>query len=331
MKYNIPKVSVVVPVYNVEKYIERCARSLFEQTLDDIEYIFVNDCTQDNSMELLQEIINDYPERKHATKYINHKWNQGSAAVRNTGVEAATGKYVIFCDSDDWVEPDMYEAMYCMAEVENADVVGTDFYNEYASHSTIQLQKLPNNNIECIRLMLSGNLHCGTWNKLVRRDIYIQNNIHFPDGINLWEDVLTMIPVFFYASKIVYLHQSFYHYVRDNNASYTNNMKESSLQNLMEAVNRIEYFLKEQNLSQLKTAFCYQKLTVKLNLLLNSRGQKQQMWNKLYPETSPFIWSYSAISFYWRIALKLSSWNCLPVFNLMVSIRKNPILLKFFS
>lgn len=317
-KHRIPKVSVVIPVYNVEKYIERCARSLFGQTLDDIEYIFVNDCTPDRSMELLQKVIDEYPVRQHAVKLIGHERNQGSATVRNTGLAAATGEYVICCDSDDWVEPDMYEAMYRVAKVADADVVVTDFYNEYASRAVLQRQPFPSNNVECVRQMLSGNLHCGTWNKLVRRDVYVRNNIRFPDGINMWEDVLTMIPVCYHASGIVYLPQAFYHYVRDNNASYTNNMKESSLQNLIEAVDRIECFLRKNDLSCLEPAFCCLKLTVKLNLLLNSSGEKQRGWNGLYPETSPYILSYSAMSFYWRIALKLASWGFLSGFKVMV-------------
>ena len=78
----MPKVSVSVPIYNVEKYIEKCVRSLFEQTLDDIEYIFVNDCTPDKSMDILRRVLVEYPQRQEQVKVIDHKVNKGSATVR---------------------------------------------------------------------------------------------------------------------------------------------------------------------------------------------------------------------------------------------------------
>ena len=97
----MPKVSVIVPVYNAEKYIERCVRSLYNQTLDDIEYIFVDDCTPDNSMEVLQKVMDEYPKRKLHTKIIIHTTNTGQSGSRKDGILAATGDYIIHCDADD--------------------------------------------------------------------------------------------------------------------------------------------------------------------------------------------------------------------------------------
>lgn len=316
----MPKVSVLIPIYNVEKYMERCARSLFEQTMDDIEFIFVNDCTPDGSMEVLRKVIADYPLLSHKIKTIHHKRNQGSATVRNTGMEAATGEYVICCDSDDYVEPTMYEEMYAAAKAAEADVVGCDIVHEYVSHAVVFRQPLPDNPIECVRHMLQGVLHCGTCNKLVRRELYLQHDIHFPDGINMWEDVLTMIPVMCNAKTVAYVPKAFYHYIQYNDTSYTKGMNEKSLLNLIEAVRRLELLLSEENLSSLLKELCYMKLTVKLNLLLNSSGRQQRDWNKLYPETATFIWSYRAISPYWRMGLKLASCHALAGFNAMRKI-----------
>ena len=117
------KVSVIIPVYNVEQYIERCARSLFEQTLDDIEYIFVNDCTPDKSMEVLARVLDDYPARKRQVSIINMPVNGGLPKVRRAGVEAATGDYIIHCDSDDWVDVTMYEKMWKKAVEGEYDMV----------------------------------------------------------------------------------------------------------------------------------------------------------------------------------------------------------------
>ena len=125
-----PKVSVVIPVYGVEKYIERCARSLFEQTMQEgIEYIFVDDCSPDRSIEILEKVLKEYPHREPQVKIIQHSKNQGIFYTRNTGVENATGEYIIHCDSDDWVEPDI-----CMEKVR---AVGGKFlrYQRFCSGS----------------------------------------------------------------------------------------------------------------------------------------------------------------------------------------------------
>ena len=123
----MPKVTVIIPVYGVEAYIERCARSLFEQTLDDLEYIFVNDCTKDKSIEILKRVLEDYPKRKCGVKIINNSRNLGLPRTRLVGLNAATGNYVAHCDSDDWVDTSLYESMYSRAITDDADFVVCDF------------------------------------------------------------------------------------------------------------------------------------------------------------------------------------------------------------
>ena len=314
------KVSVIVPIYNVERYIERCVRSLMEQTLDDIEYIFVDDCTPDRSMDVLEKVLKEYPQRRKYIKIIHQKKNTGSATVRNTGLENATGDYIIHCDSDDWVDKNMYEAMYLKAKESRADIVATDYYEEHLKRTIVRKQACPDNSIGSIKKMLSGDLHCGVWNKLVKREIYQANDIHFPNGINMWEDVLTTIPLFYHASKIVYLPEAYYHYVQYNPDSYTKSMKESSLQDLIVVVKRLEFFLEVNNLQTLHRDLCNTKLTAKLNLLLNSCGEQQKRWNLLYPEANPYIFTQHNIAMGWRLALKLASWNALFLFNILASI-----------
>ncbi|MGM9861927.1 MAG: glycosyltransferase family 2 protein, partial [Muribaculaceae bacterium] len=118
-----PKVSVIIAVYGAERWIDRCARSLFEQTLSDIEYIFVDDCSPDRSIDVMQHTLADYPERRHQVHILRHDHNQGVAAARTTGMKAATGEYMIHCDPDDWVEPQTYRLMYDKAIATDADIV----------------------------------------------------------------------------------------------------------------------------------------------------------------------------------------------------------------
>ena len=108
----MPKVSVIIAVYGAEKYIEKCARSLFEQTLDDIEYIFVDDCTPDKSMDILISVLSDYPNRNNQINIIHNLTNLGLGSTHTIGMKAATGDYLIHCDPDDWVEHNMYELLY---------------------------------------------------------------------------------------------------------------------------------------------------------------------------------------------------------------------------
>ena len=107
------KVSVCIPVFGVEKYIERCARSLFEQTMQKgIEFIFVNDCTPDRSIEILRQVLEEYPHRHPWVKIIDHTQNNGVGKTRRIAIENASGAYIIHCDPDDWVDKDFYEKIF---------------------------------------------------------------------------------------------------------------------------------------------------------------------------------------------------------------------------
>ena len=123
----IPKLSVIVPVYNAEPYIERCARSLFGQSLDDIEFIFIDDCSLDASMDILLRVLDDYPARKPLVKTFRMPSNSGQAAVRMKGLEFASGEYIGWCDSDDEVLPDAYGKLYAKARETCADIVTCDY------------------------------------------------------------------------------------------------------------------------------------------------------------------------------------------------------------
>lgn len=122
------KVSVIVPIYQVAAYIERCARSLLEQTLENVELIFVDDCSPDESMQILQTVLAEYPERRVKVRVVRHVGNQGLPAARNTGLALAEGKYIFHFDSDDWAENTLLERLYDAAEEADADFVWCDWY-----------------------------------------------------------------------------------------------------------------------------------------------------------------------------------------------------------
>ncbi len=206
----MPKVSVIIPVYGVEKYIERCARSLFNQTIDDIEYIFVDDCSPDRSIEILNQVIGEYPRRKDQVQIIHHASNQSLALARQTGLKSATGEYIAHCDSDDWVDNDMYSQMYSEAITNNSDVVICDYILTNGTsdmgiikscHADTPKQEIKN----CL-------LQRDPWslcNKLFRKNVY--SNIEYPKDA-MGEDMATTIQLLWNCELMSYISKPYYKY-----------------------------------------------------------------------------------------------------------------------
>ena len=163
----MPKISVIVPIYNVSAFIGRCVESLMMQTLDDVEFIFVDDATPDNSMMALKEILACHPEREGRVKILHHEQNQGLPAARNTGMHEATGEYIFHCDSDDYVEPDMLARLYETAKEKQADFVWCDWYLTLANSERYMKQPEYATAEEALRSMMAGGMKYNVWNKLV--------------------------------------------------------------------------------------------------------------------------------------------------------------------
>ena len=124
----MPKVSVISPVYGVEQFVSRAAESMFSQTLEDVEFIFVDDCTPDNSIQIIKDVLDRFPERANQVSWIRHDKSRGLTSARNSGLEAASGEYIFHWDSDDYADPDMLERMYNYAAKEDFDIIWADWY-----------------------------------------------------------------------------------------------------------------------------------------------------------------------------------------------------------
>lgn len=187
-----PKVSVIIPVYKAEKYIEQCVRSLFEQTLDSIEYVFVDDCSPDNSIQVMQEILEEYPNRKPQVILIRHEMNKGVGQTRQDGIDVATGEYIIHCDPDDWVDTRLYLNLYDTAINTKADIIICDYeeVSQTSSH-TVVLDDI-NRGKDLFREIVNHRFHASFWNKLISAKL--KNIYRIPHGINIWED-LCMSPL----------------------------------------------------------------------------------------------------------------------------------------
>lgn len=282
------KVSVIIPIFRVEKFIERCAISLFEQTLDSIEYIFVDDTTPDKSIEILTDVLERYPQRKPQVTILRHDVNKGLPAARNSGLSVAGGEYVFHCDSDDYLESNALEQMLNVAEKTDSDIVWCDYYLSFSMNERIMVQPNYSNSQEAIKGMLSGTMKYNVWNKLAKRRLYVDNSISFPAGHSMGED-MTMIKLFAHAKKVAYLNAPLYHYIRLNTDAMTQSYSERKIADIeFNVTQTLDYLLKNCNFD-LTQELAFFKLSTKLPLLISDKMCNYRIWNELYPETNKYI------------------------------------------
>ena len=289
------KVSVIVPVYKVEDYIERCVRSLFGQTLMDMEFVFVDDCSLDKSIEIVEAVLDEFPARRQQVKIIRNEHNKGVSFVRNLGIEVATGDYICYCDSDDWVELDTYERLYDKANSTGSDICWCDFYmhNPNGVEYCKALDILPDK-MQLLRAYIMNGWTV-VWNMLVKREVYDKGNIRCYDGYNFCEDYGLTVRLLYHATKVSLLPNALYHYNRTNQNSIVATSldveKIKKITNDQVAVYcLINDFFKEKGLyEQLKDVLSYRMLCGKRGWLMDKDKKKE--YRDLYPESNAYIWS----------------------------------------
>ncbi len=239
---NKPKVSIIVPIYGVERYIERCAVSLFEQTYSNIEYMFVNDATQDKSIEILQNVIARYPTRQKNVQILTHQQNKGLSAARNTGLDSCSGDFVWHVDSDDYIAIDAVKQLVETIEQHNADIVIFDV--NVVTVNRIYIERVGYaNKMDYIRRLLQHIEKCAHWNKFYNADFVRQTGIRSDERIRLAEDYAVTPRLVHQAKKIAVLHEPLYFYETTNQASYVHNLTRASIESqyLADKI-LIEYF-----------------------------------------------------------------------------------------
>ncbi|EGR3967132.1 glycosyltransferase family 2 protein [Vibrio cholerae] len=286
--YSAPKVSVIMPVYNTELYVERAMISLMEQTLDDVQFIIIDDGSKDNSLSIIKGIITRYPTRKDQIILISRE-NRGVAATRAQGMDLATGDYVIHLDSDDWAERNWLEAMYSKAIEDNADVVVCDYYLAYNHGNKMKIkQKVFSTGVECVKSLFIGDVCNANWNKMVKLKVIKDNDITYLENINVGEDVLVSLKVFYFASKVSYLSLPLYNYNQENETSLTRKYTSKSFSDIRKVVDFSTQFLLDNNSNKKYLhAVNYLKLNVRstiLNCSTNVHDKKKAIC--LYPETN---------------------------------------------
>lgn len=220
--YDNPKVSILVPVYGVERYIARCAESLFRQTYKDIEYIFVNDCTKDGSIAVLEATMRKFPERASQVRIINHEKNRGLAAARNTAVAAATGDFVMHVDSDDYVDKHIVEKAVEKQKERDADIVSCNAKKMRAEYvEPMNHRHYPSAKEQCLDVLRRKGQVC-IWGRLIRLSLYSEHGITVEEGVNMGEDYQVISRLIYYAQKTDVVDDCLYYYDCTNETSYSN-------------------------------------------------------------------------------------------------------------
>jgi glycosyltransferase involved in cell wall biosynthesis len=295
-----PKLSIIVPVYNMQKYLRRCLESLTNQTLTDIEIIIVNDGSLDQSA----AIISEFEQRDYRIKTI-HKNNEGVSKARNTGIQAATGNYIGFVDPDDWVDLNMYKNLYQEAIEKNADIVMCSYIRESDKFSIEKKFSLPekvffdNDTVHSkVLRRLVGPISkeiaapemldaWGTvWSKIYRTKIIKEKNITFTDlkEIGTNEDSLFNIKAIYFANTFLFINFPFYHYWKTNSASVTSIYKPNLLHQWFKLYDYIEEFIEEKKMGEefkkaLNNRICLGTLGLGLNTV--SKANQSSLFKKL--------------------------------------------------
>lgn len=216
---NCKKVSIIVPVYQAEKYVEKCFNSLLDQSLSEIEVIAVDDKGKDRSMEIVRRIQSEHP-KGGLIQIVEMPQNSGAAAARNKGLEYAGGEYVAFVDSDDWCEPNMYEDLFNEAHVHQYDWCFGNAIKEYANGKTEVLRQIPLFNGELsptIRKKILTHFAAYFSTSIYKKNFLTQNDIQFP-LYKFSEDSYFLWMVVMYAERLGYIDKIFYHYIVQSNS-----------------------------------------------------------------------------------------------------------------
>ncbi|HCH52927.1 MAG TPA: hypothetical protein DE109_05340 [Aeromonas sp.] len=321
----MPKVSVVMPVYNAQKYLSRAFIGLMEQSLDDVEFIIIDDGSTDSSLEIIQGILSQYPNRKNQVVIISRE-NKGVAASRAEGVCNATGDYVIHHDSDDWADPDWLSLMYSTALTESADIVVCDYSIVTNRNTKSVIQNIKASGVECAKLLLSNEISNANWNKLIKLDFLRKFDINYSQGIDMGEDFLLSFKAFFFAKKVVKLDMPLYYYNMCNESSLTRKYSEKSFEDIQKLVYITERFIIEHNCEAEFIRFiAYFKLSVRACFIYFSNNAIDVFYGiKLYPESNRYLFK-SKRNWLLKIHFLLFYLKLTPIINLIYFARKKYI------
>lgn len=234
-------ISVIIPIYNASRYLPHCLDCILKQTFTKWQLLLVDDGSTDNSL----DICNNYANKDSRIK-VFHKKNEGVSIARQYGLDKVTTPYFIFCDSDDYVEPDYLEKLYDAIRVNCADMVICKYKEEYGNRTVIP--ELPETDaMGLIHNFLNNKVWGVTWNKLYRTEIVKKHDIRFIPGLQMWEDLAFTIDYLLQVQKIVFVQKTLYHYIMYNSGSITRHENFKKKNDRIIAIRHIEQSMSSAN------------------------------------------------------------------------------------
>ncbi|PRD56484.1 glycosyltransferase family 2 protein [Sphingobacterium gobiense] len=284
-------VSIIIPVYNAADTLHVCLVSLERQSYDKLELIFVDDCSTDASVQLIEKFQEKLAKQTSSmVKLLRHAENQGVAAARNIGLDAATGDYLYYVDADDWLAPQAIELMLEEAERNDAEIVGCDWYLSFSKNERLMRQPTISIPEEGIRHFINGKMRWNLWLFLVKRSLYEDHQLRFIPKLNMGEDMMMMFKLFSLAKKVNHLPQALYHYGQSNEASLTKSYTDEHIEQVVQNVNEIAHFLGEQK-KEAVSSLDLLKLIIKLPMLISDDRRQYEKWRNWFSEANGYAWN----------------------------------------
>ena len=299
---NNPLVTIIIPVYNAAGNLPVALNALHKQQYCHLEIVMVDDGSQDNSLMIMDQYLPKLEQREMIVKIIRHEYNQGVAQARNTGLENATGDFIYFLDADDWLEPDALESLLEAAISQQADIVGCNWFLAFKHNERQMNQPTFKTPWQAIDAMLRGTMRWNLWLFLVRRSLYMDNQIRFTTGMDMGEDLLIMMKLFVRAGRVTHVDRPLYHYVQTNEQSLTKAYANEHFNQVTTNVKAVEcQLLDSPYASQLGNGLNYLKLNIKLPLLISDQEEQYRRWLNWFPEANGQVMENKALPFRTRM------------------------------
>lgn len=316
MKMMDKKVSILVPIYNAASYLFRCVDSLLAQTYSNVEIIFADDGSRDASMEVLEQcLLIGSKEHAVTTKVLHSLQNRGIAATRNALLNAATGDYILFVDSDDYISPLAVERLVAIAEREGADIVRQKYYEIPMEGRELGAPK--GDDVWDLHSIIAGSDNVDAmWQLLIRRSLIEEHHLRFPDDINVCEDWIMSIKLCYYSHKAVTTDEAYYYYERGNATSLTSRRQYANEHGLR-AIDHIYRFLNDEGIyDRYREDFLFRAFKWKQSLLISRDLFDPDRYVAFFPESNTY-WRRLTYGHRERLLFFLAEHKLLPLIKLI--------------
>lgn len=279
------KVSILMPVYKVEQYLEKTLNSIFTQTYQNIDYVFVNDCSPDNSLQVLKDTIGKHNIEEVRYTIINHEQNEGIAVSRADCIANAKGDYVLFVDSDDWIEPDMVQTLLDATDNGEIDIIGSDIAGDHLDGKvTYHHEKYGNTCRENLIKCLNYDINTVLWKLLIRRSLF--DNFTITPHVDIVEDYIISVKLYYYAKSFKAVPKAMYHYVQYNQARVSLQKLRSINMHVL-GVKEVEAFCREKGIYDdlIEEKLLLRKFNIKSNFL-TKQLRDIKAYKTVFPEAN---------------------------------------------